>query len=81
MNVSLKQAIEIHPKVLKHRHNYQAPRVAREHARTLKTWCDHEGHEVWLSVIEIAEALLEDVLKFPSPLMCFRPLKRCRLKH
>ena len=60
MNVSLEQAIEIHAKVLKHRHKHQAPRVAREQAKMLKTWSDHEGQDVWLRVAEIAEALLKE---------------------
>jgi hypothetical protein len=60
MDVSLEQAIEIHAKVLKFRHKHLAPRVAREHARALKYWNDHEGHDVWLRVADVAERLLED---------------------
>jgi hypothetical protein len=58
MNVSLEQAIEIYAEVLKRRHKHQAPRIAREHAMTLKYWKDHEGHDVWLRVAEAAERLL-----------------------
>ena len=52
MNVSLEQAIEIYAGVLKRRHKHHAPHIAREHARTLKYWKDHEGHDVWLRVAE-----------------------------
>jgi hypothetical protein len=64
MNVSLEQAIEIYAEVLKRRHTHQAPRIAREHAMTLKYWKDHEGHDVWLRVAETAERLLEET---PEP--------------
>jgi hypothetical protein len=63
MDVSLEQAIEIHAKVLKFRHKHLAPRIAREHARDLKYWNDHDGHDVWLRVADVAESLLKDQSK------------------
>jgi hypothetical protein len=58
LRVSLKQAIEIHAKVLKYRFGRLAPELAREKAERCSTSNDHEGHRVWLEVPEIAESLL-----------------------
>jgi hypothetical protein len=54
LRVSLKQAIEIHAKVLKYRFGRRAP----EKARTCSATNDHEGHHVWLEVADVAELLL-----------------------
>jgi hypothetical protein len=56
--VSLKQAIEIHAKVLKYRFGRLAPELAREKAQNCSKSNDHEGHLVWLEVAEVAESLL-----------------------
>ena len=60
MEVTLKQAIEIHAKALKWRSGCDAPLKAREIARELALAGDHEGHQVWLKVGDIAEALLKN---------------------
>ena len=59
MNISLKEAIEIHAQVLKHRLNHKVPSYARQRAAAFKYVGDHEGHAVWLSVAEIAEEAVE----------------------
>jgi len=61
LRVSLKQAIEIHAKVLKYRFGRRAPELAREKAESCSKSNDHEGHRVWLEVAEIAESLLGPV--------------------
>ena len=58
MRVSLKQAIEIHAKVLKHRFGGRAAEMAREKALSCSASKDHEGHRVWLQVAQVAETLL-----------------------
>jgi hypothetical protein len=58
LRVSLKQAIEIHAKVLKYRFAGRAPELAREKAQSCSASNDHEGHRVWLEVAEVAESLL-----------------------
>lgn len=57
MKVSLEEAIEIHAKVLRARHKHRAPRKARDHALHLRRNGDHDGHDVWLRVAEVAEML------------------------
>lgn len=61
MEVSLDQAIEIHAKVLKRRDGRLAPDKARAIALEFGLAGDDEGHQVWLKVGELAEALLKDV--------------------
>jgi hypothetical protein len=61
LRVSLKQAIEIHAKVLKYRFGRLAPEMAREKALSCSASNDHEGHRVWLEVAEVAESLLRTV--------------------
>jgi hypothetical protein len=60
MEVTLEQAIEIHAKALKWRSGHAAPHKARKIAQELAQAGDHDGHQVWLKVGEIAEALLKD---------------------
>jgi hypothetical protein len=59
--VSLKQAIEIHAKVLKYRFGRHAPEQARERARQCSAAKDDEGHRVWLEVAQVAESFLRAV--------------------
>ncbi len=61
MEVSLDQAIEIHARAMKQRDGRHAPVKAREIARQLASAGDREGHQVWLKVGEITEALLKDL--------------------
>jgi hypothetical protein len=61
LRVSLKQAIEIHAKVLKYRFGRRAPELAREEALRCSKSNDHEGHVVWLEVAEVAESFLRAV--------------------
>src|ERR1700722_17406628 len=65
LDVSLKQAIEIHAKALKYRFGRRAPELAREAALRCSISKDDEGHRVWLEVAEVAESLLRTA---PSPL-------------
>ena len=58
LRVSLKQAIEIHAKVLKYRFGRRAPELAREKAQSCSASNDREGRRVWLEVAEVAESLL-----------------------
>ena len=60
MEVTLEQAIEIHAKALKRRCGHDAPIKARTIAQELAQAGDHEGHQVWLKVGDIAEALLKE---------------------
>jgi len=60
MEVTLEQAIEIHAKALKWRSGRGAPLKARKIAQELAQAGDHEGHQVWLKVGDIAEALLKN---------------------
>jgi hypothetical protein len=57
LRVSLKQAIEIHAKVLKYRFGWRAAEMAREKALSCLASKDHEGHHVWLEVAQVAESL------------------------
>ena len=66
LRISLKQAIEIHAKVLKYRFGHRAAEVARETAHRFLRSHDHEGHRVWMEVAEVAEALLGAKLE-PQP--------------
>ena len=58
MSVTLKEAIEIHAKVLKYRFGRRAPELAREKANHCLISNDHDGHSVWSEVAEVAELLL-----------------------
>ena len=58
MDVSLKQAIEIHAKALKYRFGRRAPQLARDWALRCSVSKDDEGRRVWLEVAEVAESLL-----------------------
>src|ERR1700722_19251447 len=58
VRVSLKQAIEIHAKVLKHRFGCRAPELARENAESCSKYNDHEGRRVWMDAVEAVELLL-----------------------
>ena len=60
LRVSLKQAIEIHAKVLKYRFGQLAPERAREKAQTCSASNDHEGRRVWLEVAKTADLLLRE---------------------
>jgi len=61
LRVTLKQAIEIHARVLKYRCGRRAPELAREKAHHCSISNDHEGHLVWPEVTEVAESLLRAV--------------------
>ncbi len=59
VNVSLQEAIEIHAKALARRYGCNASASAREHALRLKSSGDGEGHDVWMEVARIVEAVVE----------------------
>ena len=63
MNISLDEAIEIHVRALKHRWHKKPPPYARLRAATLKEAGDHEGHNVWILMAEVAERLLTEAQK------------------
>jgi hypothetical protein len=58
VRVSLKQAIEIHAKVLKFRFGWRAPEMAREKAESCSKLKDREGYRVWMEGAQVAEFLL-----------------------
>ncbi len=66
MEVSLEEAVEIHARVLRSWHKDGAPLKARDHAVLLRQNGDHDGHEVWLRVAEVAEQLGRDA-EPPAP--------------
>jgi hypothetical protein len=60
MSISLEQAIEIHAHVLARKHDKDGPPRARERAYALKMVGDHEGYNIWLTVAQIAEQILNN---------------------
>ncbi len=60
MEVSLQEAIEIHARVLRSWHRDAASEKARDHAVLLRRNGDHDGHDVWLRVAEVAGQLKID---------------------
>jgi hypothetical protein len=57
MAISLEEAIEIHAKVLVYRAGKNAPHVAKGRAADCAKGGDHEGHDVWNMVVEVAASI------------------------
>lgn len=68
MSISLEQAIEIHARVLARKHDKDGSPRARERAHALKMVGDHEGYNVWLTVAQVAEQILNKTqTSMPAP--------------
>jgi hypothetical protein len=68
MSISVEQAIEIHADVLARKHDKDGPPRARDRAYALKMVGDYEGYDVWLTVAQVAEQILNKTqTSMPAP--------------